>query len=187
MVDFWWNRPVAGDPRTGNLTDRYVPPYRAVQVEIANLGANTIGGGEGPTMCWQRPHMERSWSDTTHSEMSREGHYHTKRLREPDKSKDKVEQANVATKEAKKNRIDVSPNTEVLKQMVERGEKATTSPEGLSYPKAKRRSEKRWTRRSATVSQRRTYRSQRKGRRCKATDSRAMDWQRHDTAEAGLP
>ncbi|RZR87226.1 hypothetical protein BHM03_00014589 [Ensete ventricosum] len=41
--------------------------------------------------------------------MSREGHYHTKRLREPDKSKDKVEQANVATKEAKKNRIDVSP------------------------------------------------------------------------------
>ncbi|RWW11134.1 hypothetical protein GW17_00025279 [Ensete ventricosum] len=31
-----------------------------------------------------------------------------------------------------------------------------------------------WTRRSATVSQRRIYRSRRKGRRCKATDSRAM-------------
>ncbi|RWW00027.1 hypothetical protein GW17_00037025 [Ensete ventricosum] len=26
MVDFWWNRPVAGGPRTGNLADRYVPP-----------------------------------------------------------------------------------------------------------------------------------------------------------------
>ncbi|RWV81365.1 hypothetical protein GW17_00057223 [Ensete ventricosum] len=64
--------------------------------------------------------------------------------------------------------------TKVLKHVVERGEKATTSPEGLSYPKAKRRSERRWTRRSATVSQRRIYRSRRKGRRCKATDIRAM-------------
>ncbi|RRT39402.1 hypothetical protein B296_00048334 [Ensete ventricosum] len=45
------------------------------------------------------------------------------RLREPDKSKDKTESAN---------------NIEVLKQVVERGEEATTSPEGLSYPKAKR-------------------------------------------------
>ncbi|RRT78388.1 hypothetical protein B296_00010581 [Ensete ventricosum] len=25
-VDFWPNRPVAGGPRTDNLTDRYVPP-----------------------------------------------------------------------------------------------------------------------------------------------------------------
>ncbi|RZR75171.1 hypothetical protein BHM03_00050957 [Ensete ventricosum] len=57
---------------------------------------------------------------------------------------------------------------------VERGEEATTSPEGLSYPKAKRRSERRWTRRSATVPQRRIYRSRRKGRRCKARDSRTM-------------
>ncbi|RWW67750.1 hypothetical protein BHE74_00024772 [Ensete ventricosum] len=47
-------------------------------------------------------------------------------------------------------------------------------PEGLSYPKAKRRSERRWSQRSATVSQRRIYRSRRKGRRCKATDIRAM-------------
>ncbi|RWW82291.1 hypothetical protein BHE74_00009257 [Ensete ventricosum] len=39
---------------------------------------------------------------------------------------------------------------QVLKQVVERGEEATTSPEGLSYPKAKRRLERRWTRRSAT-------------------------------------
>ncbi|RWW59097.1 hypothetical protein BHE74_00033974 [Ensete ventricosum] len=38
----------------------------------------------------------------------------------------------------------------------------------------KRRSEMRWTRRSATVSQRRIYRSRRKERRCKAMDSRAM-------------
>ncbi|RZR70485.1 hypothetical protein BHM03_00000095 [Ensete ventricosum] len=53
-------------------------------------------------------------------------------------------------------------------------EEATTSQKGLSYPKAKRRSERKWTRRSATVSQRRIYRSRRKGRRCKATDSRAM-------------
>ncbi|RWW43647.1 hypothetical protein BHE74_00050661, partial [Ensete ventricosum] len=40
---------------------------------------------------------------------------------------------------------------EVLKQVVERGEEATTSPEGLSYPKAKHRLERRWTQRSATV------------------------------------
>ncbi|RRT63059.1 hypothetical protein B296_00043003 [Ensete ventricosum] len=67
------------------------------------------------------------------------------RLREPDKSEDKAE-----------------------------CEEATTSPEGLSYPKATRRSERRWTRRSATVLQRRIYRSRRKGCRCKTTDSRAM-------------
>ncbi|RZS23609.1 hypothetical protein BHM03_00056575, partial [Ensete ventricosum] len=47
-------------------------------------------------------------------------------------------------------------------------------PVGLSYPKAKRRLERRWTRRSTTVSQRRIYRSRRKGCRCKSTDSRAM-------------
>ncbi|RWW06301.1 hypothetical protein GW17_00030379 [Ensete ventricosum] len=56
-------------------------------------------------------------------------------------------------------------------RVVERGKEAT-SPEGLSNPKAKRRL-KRWTR-SVTIPQRRIYRSRRKGRRCKATDSRAM-------------
>ncbi|RZS12946.1 hypothetical protein BHM03_00044455 [Ensete ventricosum] len=70
-------------------------------------------------------------------------------------------------------------NTEVLKQVVERGEKATMSLEGLSYPKAKRRLEMRWTRRSATIPQRWTYRARRKGHRCKATDSRAMAGQCH--------
>ncbi|RZS07205.1 hypothetical protein BHM03_00037998, partial [Ensete ventricosum] len=74
----------------------------------------------------------------------------------------------------------------VLKQVVERGEEATTSPEGLSYPKAKRRPERRWTWRSAIVSQRRTYQSRRKGHRCKATNSRAMGWQRYGTAKARL-
>ncbi|RZS15890.1 hypothetical protein BHM03_00047796 [Ensete ventricosum] len=49
-----------------------------------------------------------------------------------------------------------------------------TSPEGLSYPKAKRRLERRWTQRGTTVPQRRIYRSRRKGHRYKATDSRAM-------------
>ncbi|RZS12347.1 hypothetical protein BHM03_00043770 [Ensete ventricosum] len=44
----------------------------------------------------------------------------------------------------------------------------------LSYPKAKHRLERRWTRRSTTIPQRQIYRSQRKGCRCKATDSRAM-------------
>ncbi|RWW24504.1 hypothetical protein BHE74_00037200 [Ensete ventricosum] len=43
-------------------------------------------------------------------------------------------------------------NTEVLKQVVERGEEATTSSDELSYPKAKCRSERRWIRRSAIVS-----------------------------------
>ncbi|RZR76201.1 hypothetical protein BHM03_00000833 [Ensete ventricosum] len=65
-------------------------------------------------------------------------------------------------------------DTVVLKQVVERGEKATMSPVGLSYPKAKCRLEMRWTRRSTTVLQRRIYRSRMKGCRCKATDSRAM-------------
>ncbi|RWW08185.1 hypothetical protein GW17_00028388 [Ensete ventricosum] len=59
-------------------------------------------------------------------------------------------------------------------EVVERGEEATTSPVGLSYPKAKCRLERRWTRRSTTVPQRRIYRSRRKGCRCKSTDSRAM-------------
>ncbi|RRT46705.1 hypothetical protein B296_00031557 [Ensete ventricosum] len=71
-------------------------------------------------------------------------------------------------------RENCSENIEVLKQVVERDEEATMSPEGLSYPRAKRRLERRWTRMSTTVPQRRIYRLRRKGRRCKATDSRAM-------------
>ncbi|RWW11137.1 hypothetical protein GW17_00025277 [Ensete ventricosum] len=39
----------------------------------------------------------------------------------------------------------------VSKQVVERGEEATTSPVGLNYPKVKRRLERRWTQRSTTV------------------------------------
>ncbi|RWW78472.1 hypothetical protein BHE74_00013308, partial [Ensete ventricosum] len=65
-------------------------------------------------------------------------------------------------------------DTVVSKQVVERGEKATTSPVGLSYPKVKHRLERRWTRRSTTVPQRRIYRSRRKGYRCKLMDSRDM-------------
>ncbi|RZR98398.1 hypothetical protein BHM03_00027749 [Ensete ventricosum] len=71
-------------------------------------------------------------------------------------------------------RENCSENTEVLKLVVERDEEATMSPEGLSYPRAKRRLERRWTRMSTTMPQRRIYRLRRKGRRCKATDSRAM-------------
>ncbi|RRT78564.1 hypothetical protein B296_00026878 [Ensete ventricosum] len=80
----------------------------------------------------------------------------------------------------------------VLKQVVERGEEVT-SPEGLSYLKAKRRLERRWIRRSTTVPLRRIYRSRRKGRRCKATDSRTMDlaalWYRIDktSVESSIP
>ncbi|RZS18276.1 hypothetical protein BHM03_00050516 [Ensete ventricosum] len=65
-------------------------------------------------------------------------------------------------------------NTWVLKQAVERGKEAIMSPEGLSYPKAKRQSERRWTHRSVTVPQRQIYQSRRKGHKCKATYSRAM-------------
>ncbi|RWV81561.1 hypothetical protein GW17_00057001 [Ensete ventricosum] len=65
-------------------------------------------------------------------------------------------------------------NIEVLKQVVERGEEATTNPEGLSYSKAECQLKRRWTRKSVTVLQRWTYRLRRKGCRCKATDSRAM-------------
>ncbi|RWW10131.1 hypothetical protein GW17_00026345 [Ensete ventricosum] len=65
-------------------------------------------------------------------------------------------------------------NIEVLKQVVERGEKATTSLEGLTYPKAKRWLKMRWTPRSATVPQRQIYRSRRKGRKCKATNNQPL-------------
>ncbi|RWW76590.1 hypothetical protein BHE74_00015305 [Ensete ventricosum] len=102
------------------------------------------------------------------------------RLREPDKSEDKVEQANVATMEAKENIIGVCPLTRWRRSCMRvvvclsidqgellcehkgieaggrKGEEATTSLYGLNYPKAKRRSKWRWTR-SATVSQRRIY------------------------------
>ena len=80
---------------------------------------------------------------------------------------------------------DCLENTEVLKQGVERGEEATTSPEGLSYPKLSNQLEWRWTRRSATeayilIVKRRD------------TDARQRivvpwAWQRHGTVEAGLP
>ncbi|RZS14333.1 hypothetical protein BHM03_00046012 [Ensete ventricosum] len=59
-------------------------------------------------------------------------------------------------------------------RVVERGEEVTMSLEGLSYPSAKRWSKREWTRRSVTVPRRRIYRLRRKGRRYKATDSRAM-------------
>ncbi|RZS02729.1 hypothetical protein BHM03_00032823 [Ensete ventricosum] len=59
-------------------------------------------------------------------------------------------------------------------QVVERGKEVIMTPVGLSYPKAQCRLERRWTRRSTTMPQRRIYRSRRKGCRCKATDSRAM-------------
>ncbi|RRT47412.1 hypothetical protein B296_00002511 [Ensete ventricosum] len=49
-------------------------------------------------------------------------------------------------------------DTVVSKQVVERGEKATTSPVGLSNPKVKRRLARRWTKRSTTVPQRRDFR-----------------------------
>ncbi|RWV94850.1 hypothetical protein GW17_00042578 [Ensete ventricosum] len=84
------------------------------------------------------------------------------RFGESDKSEDKAKEANIATKEAKENKIDVShttglrrpcmeiqsifpstkenclENTKVLKQVVKGSEEAITSLEGLSYPKAKR-------------------------------------------------
>ncbi|RWW83492.1 hypothetical protein BHE74_00008001 [Ensete ventricosum] len=63
-------------------------------------------------------------------------------------------------------------------------------PVGLSYPKVKHRLERRWTRRSTTVPQRRIYRLQRKGCRCKSTNSRAMgltaSWYRRDETSVEL-
>ncbi|RWW67892.1 hypothetical protein BHE74_00024631 [Ensete ventricosum] len=78
-------------------------------------------------------------------------------------------------------------------RVVERGEEATTSPERLSYPSAMHWSEREWTRRSVTVPQRRIYRSQRKGRRCKTMDSRVMGlaapWYRRSrtSVESSIP
>ncbi|RWW32471.1 hypothetical protein GW17_00002842 [Ensete ventricosum] len=51
---------------------------------------------------------------------------------------------------------------------------APLRPVGLNYPKVKHRLERRWTRRSTTVPQRRIYRSRRKGCKCKVTESSAM-------------
>lgn len=93
------------------------------------------------------------------------------RLREPDKSEDKAERANVVAKYAKENRIDAShalelqsgfpltkvnclENTGVLKQVVQRGEKTTMSSKGLGYPKPSIRS----------------IDHEEKRRRCEATD-----------------
>ncbi|RRT35112.1 hypothetical protein B296_00044566 [Ensete ventricosum] len=59
-------------------------------------------------------------------------------------------------------------------RVVERGEELIMSPVGLNYPKAQCRLERRWTRRSTIIQQRRIYRSQRKGCRCKAMDSRVI-------------
>ncbi|RRT49405.1 hypothetical protein B296_00023344 [Ensete ventricosum] len=83
--------------------------------------------------------------------------------------------------EAKENRIDVGPvigwrrpcirvaiclsidqeklfrEHKGVEARVDRGEEATTSPKGLSYPKAKHQSEWRWTQRSAIVSRRQIY------------------------------
>ncbi|RWW08808.1 hypothetical protein GW17_00027731 [Ensete ventricosum] len=71
--------------------------------------------------------------------------------------------------------MEMSPGADMVQRIVvERGEEATTSPVGLSYPKVKRRLERRWTQRRTTVLQRRIYRSRKKGCRCKVTDSRAM-------------
>ncbi|RRT67028.1 hypothetical protein B296_00039653 [Ensete ventricosum] len=78
-------------------------------------------------------------------------------------------------------------------ELVERGEEATMSPEGLSNPKAKRRSEWRWIRRSATVPQRRIYRLRRKGCKCEVTDSSVMSlaalwYRRNETfVESSIP
>ncbi|RWV90219.1 hypothetical protein BHE74_00042434 [Ensete ventricosum] len=96
------------------------------------------------------------------------------RLREPDKSEDKADHVWELQSVFTSTKGNYLKNTEVLKQVVKMSEEATTSPEGLSYLKAKRRLKRRWTRRSATVSQKRIYLSRRKGRRCKATNSRAM-------------
>ncbi|RRT70206.1 hypothetical protein B296_00020313 [Ensete ventricosum] len=75
------------------------------------------------------------------------------RLREPDKSDDKVEGVEVSR---------------------HRGEEAMTSPEELNYPKAKHRLE--WRARSVTMSQRRIYQLRSKGHRREGTDSSVMAW-----------
>ena len=80
---------------------------------------------------------------------------------------------------------DCLENTEVLKQEVERGEEATTSPEGLSYPKSSNQLEWRWTRRSVTEAYLLIVKKRDGDARRRIVVSWA--WQRHGTAEAGLP
>ncbi|RWW20086.1 hypothetical protein GW17_00015825 [Ensete ventricosum] len=145
-----------------------------------------IGDGEGSTMCWQRPHMERlramvnamvpqrrifrvcvsnlaSDESLGYQHMgavyhrvrilsasTRESHGRDSIIQRYDRSDRRVGllQCLYSLKGARQVRGQ-GRNTEVLKRVIERGEEATTSPEGLSYPKAKCRLERRWTRRSA--------------------------------------
>ncbi|RWW64514.1 hypothetical protein BHE74_00028229 [Ensete ventricosum] len=70
--------------------------------------------------------------------------------------------------------------------------KSEDKAEWAQLPK-KRWSERKWTQRSATVAQRRIYRSWKMGRRCKATDSRAIglaaSWYRRGgtSVESSIP
>ncbi|RRT39082.1 hypothetical protein B296_00037642 [Ensete ventricosum] len=79
-------------------------------------------------------------------------------------------------------------STGVLMQVVERGEEVTTSLEGLSCPKVKRQSERRWTRRNAIVPRERD----RGGGECKVKlqvsgqDRRAKAKELHKTSVNGL-
>ncbi|RWV96680.1 hypothetical protein GW17_00040593 [Ensete ventricosum] len=65
--------------------------------------------------------------------------------------------------------------------------KDKADPAGLSYPKAKRRLERRWSRRSTIVPQRRTY--DREGMDADASQwiVGLWAWQHHGTVDAGLP
>ena len=76
-------------------------------------------------------------------------------------------------------------NTEVLKQGVERGEEATMSPEGLSYPKSSNQLEWRWTQRSATETSLLIVKE--RDTEAKRRIVGPWAWQRHGIAEAGLP
>ena len=82
-------------------------------------------------------------------------------------------------------KTDCLENTKVLKQGVEKSEEATTSLEGLSYPKSSNQLEWRWTRRSVTEAYLLIVKKRDGDARRRIVVLWA--WQRHGTAEVGLP
>ncbi|RRT34957.1 hypothetical protein B296_00053873 [Ensete ventricosum] len=133
------------------------------------------------------------------------------RLREPDKLEDKAEYANVATKEAKDNKIGTSPATRRQRPYMRvtvclsidqggllgghsgvevggrKGRGSDDESNEAQLPKNKVSVRKEVESEEHHSAAEGIYRSRRKGCRCKATDSRAMGLVALWYVEAGLP
>ncbi|RWW74586.1 hypothetical protein BHE74_00017473 [Ensete ventricosum] len=130
--------------------------------EIPRERTKKIGDSRGPMMCWQRPHRRvfRVYTSMLASDESL-GHQHMGAVYHRGSSQI------ASTSESHGGDL-------IILRWSKGARKRRRVRRGSATQKAKHRLERRWTRRSTTVPQRRIYRSRRKGCRCKATDSRAM-------------